>query len=586
MDFLKHQMDSDHSTRFCYILFLLFWVCSSSLQAQLSPGDLFQGHADLEGVNNCTRCHETGQKLNPQKCLNCHALLAQRIKDNKGLHARPEYKPCENCHVEHQGRSAALIYWPGGQEQFEHSSTGYLLSGKHSSLKCRKCHVKDFIVNKEIYIQNKIDLNRTFLGLNPECLFCHSDEHRGQFVKKCSDCHQQDNWIPATGFSHSRTAFPLTGQHQRTDCKKCHPLITDHKSQTDPDYLKFTGLAYSSCQDCHQDVHQNKFGPSCSTCHNTSGWKEVALTTFRHDRTNYPLRGRHTQLRCEQCHRPGLPHKISRYANCKDCHQDYHQGQFTRRNRKGACEECHTVDGFSPALFTVEDHQASSYPLQGSHLAIPCFLCHKRYKTQKGLMATPFRFPSTHCETCHADVHDKQGELFQQRISKQNGSSGCEYCHTAQGWTVTSFNHALTSFPLEGKHTLTACRACHKPNEINGKPVQIPLKNIPFTCQNCHTDIHHGQFNDNKSNKTTCDKCHSPGNWIELKFDHNRDSRFPLEGVHRDVPCSRCHPSITKDGNQFKRFKPLEISCKSCHDKNENIKLNDKEVKTDQKGMF
>jgi hypothetical protein len=566
MDILNYPLCSRHADRFISMLLLLVLIFHSSLSAQLSPGDLSKGHTDLEGVNNCTRCHETGQKLNPQKCLNCHVLLAQRIKDNKGLHAQPEYRQCENCHVEHQGRTASLIYWSGGQDQFDHALTGYSLSGKHRGLNCRKCHVNNFIVNREIYIKNKIDLDRTFLGLNPECLVCHSDEHRGQFTKKCSDCHQQDNWVPASGFSHSRTAFPLTGQHQKIDCKKCHPLITDNKSQADPNYLKFSSLAYSSCQNCHQDVHQNKFGSSCSTCHITSGWKEVTLTTFRHDRTNYPLRGRHVQLRCEQCHPPGASHKISRYSSCTDCHRDYHQGQFASRNRKGACEECHTVEGFSPALFSVEAHQATSYPLQGSHLAVPCFLCHKKYKASNGLITTQFRFPSTRCESCHTDIHDKQSDLFLQRINHPAESSGCPYCHTLQGWSEISFNHTLTLFPLHGKHSGLACNSCHKSSKSNDASKFVPLKNIPVSCQECHADNHNGQFYNEKTKMISCEQCHSPANWNDLLFNHNRDSRFRLEGAHQNVPCNRCHPPVTVGEKQFIRYKPLETSCKSCHD--------------------
>ena len=50
------------------ITFLIF-AGMADLSAQLSPGDLANAHKNLEGLENCTKCHEIGKKVLPEKCL-------------------------------------------------------------------------------------------------------------------------------------------------------------------------------------------------------------------------------------------------------------------------------------------------------------------------------------------------------------------------------------------------------------------------------------------------------------------------------------------------------------------------------------
>ena len=39
----------------------------------MSPGDLTQYHADLEGLLNCTKCHDLGEGVSEAKCLDCES---------------------------------------------------------------------------------------------------------------------------------------------------------------------------------------------------------------------------------------------------------------------------------------------------------------------------------------------------------------------------------------------------------------------------------------------------------------------------------------------------------------------------------
>ncbi|MEJ2055234.1 MAG: cytochrome c3 family protein [Calditrichaceae bacterium] len=544
--------------------FLIFvFILVYKLSAQLSPGDLSKVHADLEGVVNCTQCHESGRQLADEKCLDCHTLLDERIKNGKGYHARPENKVCENCHVEHQGRDFNLIYWKEGRDNFDHSLTGYTLEGGHKNIDCRKCHTEKNIKDPQKYIDKKKDLNQTYLGLSRDCLSCHRDEHRGQLGNTCLDCHVYNAWKPATKFNHDKTKYPLTGKHEEVDCIKCHGKISDDKYPDDTDYQKFTGLRYNSCLNCHRDVHNNRFGSNCTKCHNTSGWKNYTKSAFDHDQTRFPLKGRHAGLQCSECHTAGNKLKFSDFKNCGDCHTDYHQGQFRRTKSGGKCEGCHDVNGFTPALFTIEQHNKGDYPLEGSHLAVPCFQCHTKINTGTVRETMQFQFKSTRCKACHDNVHGSSIDKYENRVSAISGMNGCEHCHQVKSWAAVHFDHSQTDFKLEGKHKTTSCIDCHKKSEESDK---IIFNTASKECRNCHKDQHVGQFAVAKGkNITLCDKCHTPDNWKAEKFDHDKDASFKLTGAHQTVKCNQCHKQVNENGMSFVRYKPLSSECKSCH---------------------
>ncbi|MEI7706515.1 MAG: cytochrome c3 family protein, partial [Deltaproteobacteria bacterium] len=75
----------------------------------VSPGELSRAHEKLEGLQNCTKCHQAGQQFSAEKCLECHKELRASISAGKGFHGRSSEKKCETCHHEHQGRGFALV---------------------------------------------------------------------------------------------------------------------------------------------------------------------------------------------------------------------------------------------------------------------------------------------------------------------------------------------------------------------------------------------------------------------------------------------------------------------------------------------
>ena len=537
----------------------ILWA-SAAATAQISPGPLHQTHSRLEGIQNCTRCHAAGKKIAPEKCLACHSLIGSSMDAGTGMHRKETHSRCETCHIEHHGRDFDLIYWRDGLKAFDHTRTGFPLKEAHARLDCRACHRPEFIADTGRVVKGGGSPLRTFFGLGKDCAGCNEDPHRGQFGRPCVDCHDETQWRPASRFRHDSTRFALTGRHRDVSCGKCHAAGKNPDSKKYPDYLRYSGTRFSACTDCHADPHEGLLGRACETCHATEGWDRVKSGAFRHEITGYPLMGRHSQVACKKCHVPGKPRRIQKHERCSDCHADVHSGRFLSRPEYGDCAACHSVDGFSPARFTISQHAGTRFPLSGAHLAVPCIACHAWVRPSEVTAAPRFDFPDMRCRTCHADPH--QGEL---NMWIQDG--GCEMCHSPQAWRDVRFDHDRTRFPLEGRHQAVACRACHS-DSLSDAHAVLRFSAKTTACAGCHRDPHGGQLSEKPDQapvSTRCDRCHSSSGWKAEKFDHDRDSKFPLTGAHRSLACGRCHPRETRDGTSFIRYKPVPHQCDSCH---------------------
>lgn len=526
--------------------------------AQLSPGELSASHQHLSGIRNCTNCHVLGkgQRVADKKCLECHQPLVRRINSGRGYHARIEGR-CVDCHSEHNGEEFRLIYWKNGRDQFDHAQTGFILRGKHKGVTCKKCHRTDFIVDEDVLQWERKHIDKSqemaFLGLPTQCIGCHKDYHQGQLSEMCEDCHIEDSWKPAQKFDHTTAKFPLSGKHQGVQCKECHKRETV-TSGLEPT-VRYVGLEYRECSACHKDVHKGQFESNCAKCHTSKGWQMIERGKFNHDLTDYALRGKHATVSCERCHKPGEPKKPFLHGHCVDCHDDYHEGQFTNRQTGIGCEPCHSVDGFIPAKYTVQDHRQTRFPLTGAHAAQPCIFCHEVEESEREI----FRWELLKCPACHEDIHQGQ---FAERLQ----GADCDICHRLSAWADLKFSHEDSEFLLRGAHRTTACSQCHKPQNPEDQKSPVQYTRLSKECASCHEDIHYGQFIKEERKKLNCEGCHTSSAWTQVLFDHNSMSRFPLKGKHNDVACRECHPVVVDERERpFVRYKPLGVACQDCH---------------------
>lgn len=532
-------------------LLLLWWfVVPGILYAQFSPGELSRVHKELEGIDNCLQCHETGKEISGKKCLTCHKEITSAIDAKHGYHFTVAARQCVACHKEHLGRDAKTILFD--KDAFDHSLTGFRRTGKHATVSCEECHAVKNIRDARVLDIIKNTARITYLGLSQACASCHADRHHATMGKECQTCHSTAAWRPAEGFDHARTEFRLRGKHVTVECSKCH-TDTGRKEKDRP--ILFTTKPFADCTPCHQSPHNPGFVGSqkCATCHSEENWTVArASSKFNHDLTSFRLVGRHATVRCEQCHTPGsqVPGRRMKLAHnaCSDCHSDYHRGEFGAGKK---CESCHTPHGFRPSTYTIATHATSRFALTGAHRATPCERCHVPADDGR----RHFRFVSIRCDACHKDVHNGQ-------FTREMAERSCAACHTTEDWFPKNFDHGKTRFALTGKHATTACSNCHKPF-LAGNVASARFKGLSGTCASCHKEVHAGQFALN--GETECARCHTASGWKMLAFDHNTQSAFALTGAHTRVACRQCHREEGSGDARFVRYKPMSTQCESCH---------------------
>jgi hypothetical protein len=206
----------------------------------------------------------------------------------------------------------------------------------------------------------------------------------------CERCHTTDGWTKVA-FAHERTGFALAGAHERVSCKACHRL----------DFKTALGR---ECGSCHRDVHEGRLGARCTSCHDAETWVS-RFGADAHERTNFPLTGRHAFIPCEECHGDVRDRGFTRATpTCYGCHQqDYERTRgmtvdHVANSFSTSCAQCHLPFRFTGAAYPA--HDVCFTITSGPHAFIPCLSCHVSLAsaTITGQCATG----TAACERCHA----------------------------------------------------------------------------------------------------------------------------------------------------------------------------------------
>lgn len=306
---------------------------------------------------------------------------------------------------------------------------------------------------------------------------------------------------------------PVSAAHAETEatCAACHAPFSREQQNT-------------LCLECHEDVARDLdtsggfhgkapavSGVECSACHTEHEGRNADIVgldaaTFDHALSNFPLRGKHVDVVCADCHLPQLETYHAAETECSACHSD---DDRHRGNLGLACADCHSETAWTVTHFDHE--QTTEYELTGRHAGLTCASCHADEIYEQ----TP-----TTCVACHAADDSHQGT---------NGTE-CQSCHTTLDWEETSFDHFVrTGFALAGGHGGLVCESCHEGNKLE--------QQTPSECVGCHReDDAHAGINGN-----VCNDCHRVTQWLDVTFDHGRDTEFALHAAHSTVGCGDCH---------------------------------------------
>jgi len=240
---------------------------------------------------------------------------------------------------------------------------------------------------------------------------------------------------------------------------------------------------------------------------------------------------------CGNCHKSF--NKGSQNQLCRDCHEkidaDIRQQQGSHglgKGRDADCSYCHSEHLGRDAdiiqmVSETFDHHDTDFELKGVHIMTSCTACH--------IPGKKYRDARESCVDCHEENDAHKGRL----------GEACADCHDERSWKKQGFDHDTTDYMLLHKHADVACDSCH---------VNQQYKDIPGDCHACHgvNDVHAGRYG------SGCDECHSEAGWNRIRFDHERDTEYRLEGKHREVKCDVCHSGKLHG-------KELDTECSSCH---------------------
>ncbi len=473
------------------------------------------GHLAIS--TDCASCHNGNYTTTPETCLGCHET--DYNSTTNPAHSGAGFgTDCEECHSTQAWQPA----------QFDHDA-GYfpIYTGEHAGEWdiCADCHTNQ--QNYAIF----------------ECTTCHEhnqqemdEEHQEvqgyiYISQECLACHPDGT---AEGsFNHSASAFPLTGAHVQTDCSECH----SSGYQNTP----------AECFSCHNDDYSSAQNPDhlsaglsndCQDCHIADSW---IPSTFIHSSTGFTLDGAHIQIQCSDCHQ-GTTGGLS--GDCYSCHSEQFASapDHLSQSYPTDCLLCHDTQTWQNATF---DHDNTSFPLTGAHLATACDQCHT-----SGYSGT-----SSVCVDCHLQNYQSASNPDHQALSI---SQECQSCHsTNPGWEPALFPVHSNYYPLLGAHSAIAdnCFDCHAGNYVN----------TPDECQGCHLDDYNSTTNPNHALAgfpVDCEVCHTVNSWIPSTFDHD-NQYFPIYSGEHEGEWNQCTDCHITPGN-FSVF-----SCINCHEHNQ-----------------
>lgn len=297
---------------------------------------------------------------------------------------------------------------------------------------------------------------RSHAGLGGDCAACHPAPWGGRTMADgCLECHDE---VAAELKAREGLHGGLAPQGGALACGPCHPEhggphgpLTAVDERAFRDAHEATGFSLASheetaqggsfaCADCHpggyerfdqgvctachreidaafMDRHETTWGRDCLACHDGTGRNGAG---FDHAATGFPLRGKHVETACTECHEGARSARDLQRTptDCYACHaaDDEHDGAYGR-----ACGDCHSASAWDDVTF---DH--SVFPLDhGSEERRPaCATCHpattKTYTCLGCHEHAPARVLDEHegrplaelrdCVRCHPGGREAEGD--------------------------------------------------------------------------------------------------------------------------------------------------------------------------------
>jgi len=310
-----------------------------------------------------------------------------------------------------------------------------------------------------------------------------------------------------------------------------------------------------------QNPHGTALKMDCAACHSSAGWEIAAAhwqtielqkptkskttgmpipvdtSLFHHNKTKFPLQGRHAAVECRDCHETLV--FAGAKTDCNSCHLDIHQ-----QTAGNDCARCHTPNNW--LVDNIQElHFDNGFPLTGVHRMVSCAECHVSES------AMQFGRNGNLCVDCHlSDFNNTTNPSH----PGAGFSTDCLECHdlNSADWNTDKVDHSF--FPLTKGHEVNDCAKCH----VGGD-----FANTPTNCFACHQPDFEGALSPNhvQANfSNDCAQCHTTDlDWMPAQYLSHDSEHFPIySGKHQGVwnSCTECHI----DPNNY-----AVNSCTICH---------------------
>jgi hypothetical protein len=307
----------------------------------------------------------------------------------------PDGLACTSCHTTEAWKPIRLDL------AFDHTDTGFRLSGRHEDVGCARCHATlDF---------------RDVVTEPGDCASCHLDVHEGAIARACDACHTSESFSTLDyGLVHPAD-FPLEGAHLQTSCESCH---------TDDLGGAFRALD-RECASCHLgdyltaplvDHQRLGFSTVCGECHSSLDFRDVAFDHFVMS-GGFELVGRHAGIECTTCHSGAdgaIPFTPASPDDCLSCHQQDYDREHGGSGFPTDCLSCHNPfewDGASfehgfPIFSGAHDRNwnacSDCHTVPDDFGTFTCLSCHRQTQmddTHRGERG--YAYESRTCLSCH-----------------------------------------------------------------------------------------------------------------------------------------------------------------------------------------
>lgn len=362
--------------------------------------------------------------------------------------------------------------------EFDHTHTGFPITGVHATTQCETCHVGGVFVGtpracdgchavgKRVVATPK---SLKHIVTDAPCETCHFNTstfygarynhgtavpgqctncHNGRIVEgtprnhpvspiagaSCDSCHRSSSWLPAS-WNHTNTA---------ADCSDCHKAGGPGRNYTSAGHGSYNTLGIlATCKECHTNYYTfysyryKHNGPgavaTCGDCHAKASYANgvtQAVSAIHAAATSVGISA------CQSCHTGYATFFGARYR-----HDSTYDFAYQTKMASGSCAGCH--DGSAPPIKAIPTNHTNAFAAPG--LVNPaaqtdCTVCHSSTSTWNQMNHATALVAGGHpCKNCHDSSLNPPGasQKFSGMVQRPNGhkrydnaSQDCINCHT------------------------------------------------------------------------------------------------------------------------------------------------------------